>query len=99
MENENAVKIKESKPKQKKKKGKIAQVYALHQKGNTVREIAEKMRLNERVVRAYIWRLANREKYSALLKRYFEKKRGKEKPAAEDIEKPVEAEKSEKKKK
>ena len=77
MENEKVARAKESKPKRQKKKGKIAQVYALHQKGNTVKEIAEKMRLNERVVRAYIWRLANREKYRALLQRYFAKKRQK----------------------
>ena len=99
MENENAVKVKESKPRQQKKKGKISQVYKLHQKGISVKEIAEKMKLSERIVRSYIWRAANPEKYKALIKRYFEKKKGKEKPAAEGIEKPVEAEKPEKKKK
>lgn len=67
----------EDKPKQK-KKGKIAKVYELHKKGVSVKEIAEKTKLNERVVRAYIWRKENPEKYKALLNRYFSKKRQKQ---------------------
>jgi len=77
LENENAAKVKESKPKQQKKKGKIAQVYKLHQKGTNVKEISEKMNLSERVVRAYVWRIKNPEKYKALVQRYFAKKRQK----------------------
>ena len=57
-------------PKQK-KKGKVAQVYDLHQKGIGIKEIAEKMKLSERVVRSYVWRVANPEKYRELLQRYF----------------------------
>jgi DNA-binding NarL/FixJ family response regulator len=50
----------------KKKKGKIAEVYRLHQKGMSVKEIAEKMKLKESLVRAYIWRMKNPEKYRKL---------------------------------
>lgn len=63
-------------PKQK-KKGKVAQVYDLHQKGIGIKEIAEKMKLSERVVRSYVWRVANPEKYRELLQRYFAKKKQK----------------------
>jgi len=69
-------KVEQKKPKQK-KKGKIAKVYRLHQKDIPVKEIAEKMDLKERVVRAYIWRMKNPEKYKALVKRYFDKKKAK----------------------
>lgn len=72
----------------KKAKGKIAKVYALHQKGKTVKEIAEKLGLGERVVRSYIWRKQNPSKYAELLKRYFEKKKIK---AASDEQKKEEA--------
>jgi hypothetical protein len=47
----------------------------LHQKGVDVKEIAEQMKLKETVVRSYVWRAANPEKYKALLQRYFAKKR------------------------
>jgi SOS response regulatory protein OraA/RecX len=81
LENENAsAKVKEGKPRQQKKKGKIAQVYKLHQKGVSANDIAEKMKLNERVVRSYIWRMKNPEKYKELLKRYFEKRKQKTSP-------------------
>jgi predicted transcriptional regulator len=62
------------KPKRK-KKGKVAEVYALHQKGVKVKEIAEKMKISERIVRSYIWRAKNPEKYKKLLERYYEKKK------------------------
>lgn len=79
MENEVVHEEDESKPKrQRKKKGKIAQVYKLHQKGESVKDIAEKMNLSERIVRAYIWRSANPEKYKVLLNKYFAKKRHKQ---------------------
>jgi DNA-binding NarL/FixJ family response regulator len=39
--------------KKRKKKGKVAEVYAMHQKGVSVKEIAEKMKLNERIARAF----------------------------------------------
>ena len=67
----------EKKPK-KKKKGKIAEVYRLHQKGVSVKDIAEKMKLKESVVRAYIWRTKNPEKYKELVKRWYDKKKAKE---------------------
>ena len=57
-----------------KKKGKIAKVYRLHQEGVSVKEIAKRMKLKENVVRSYIWRKKNPEKYKALLKRYYDKK-------------------------
>jgi len=66
----------EEKPKQK-KKGKIVRVFELHKKGVSVKEIAEKTKLSERVVRAYIWRKKNPEKFKALLNRYFSKKKQK----------------------
>jgi predicted transcriptional regulator len=64
--------------KQGKKKGKIAQVYKLHQKGLSAKEIASKLKINERLVRAYIWRMKNPEKYKALLNKYFARRRQKE---------------------
>jgi DNA-binding NarL/FixJ family response regulator len=70
-------KNKEQKPK-KKKKGKIAEVFRLHQKGVSVKDIAEKMKLKESVVRAYIWRTKNPEKYQKLVKRWYDKKKAKE---------------------
>jgi hypothetical protein len=80
LENEKAEVAAEAKQKKpnKKKKGKIAQVYKLHQKGVSVKEIAEKMKLSERIVRSYIWRMKNPEKYRALLQRYFAKKKQKQ---------------------
>jgi hypothetical protein len=36
------------------------------------------MKLSETIVRSYIWRAANPEKYKALLQRYFAKKRQKQ---------------------
>jgi predicted transcriptional regulator len=79
LEKENApAKVEEPKPKQKKKKGKIRRVYEMHQKGVSVKEIAEKMKISERVVSSYIWRAANPEKYKELLNRYFAKKREKQ---------------------
>jgi hypothetical protein len=64
------------KPRQK-KKGKVAEVYAMHQKSANVKEIAEEMKLGERVVRSYIWRAHNPKKYRSLPKRYHEKKKQK----------------------
>ena len=70
-------KTQEKKPKQKKKR-KIAEVYRLHQKGVSVKDIAEKMKLKESVVRAYVWRMKNPEKYKELVKRWYDKKKAKE---------------------
>jgi DNA-binding NarL/FixJ family response regulator len=65
-----------AKPKQKqKKKSKVEQVYQMSQKGASVKEIAEKMTLSEKIVRSYLWRAKNPEKFRALLKRYNEKKK------------------------
>ena len=89
MKNENgdvSPKNQEKKPK-KKKKGKIAEVFRLHQKGVSVKDIAEKMKLKESVVRAYIWRMKNPEKYKELVKRWYDKKKAKaesEKPKEEE---------------
>lgn len=80
-----------------KKEGKIAKVYRLSQEGVSVKEIAEKTKLNERLVRSYIWRMQNPQKYKALVDRYFEKKKGKEVLATEAERKPVEAQKKERK--
>jgi len=60
-----------------KKKGKIAEAHTLHQKGVGVKEIAQKMKLSERIVRNYIWRAKNPQKYKKLLARYYEKKKQK----------------------
>lgn len=74
MENEREpAKVEE--PKTKKRKGKIAKVFKLHQEGKSAKEIAEKMKIKETLVRSYIWRAANPEKYAELLKRYFAKKK------------------------
>jgi DNA-binding CsgD family transcriptional regulator len=56
-------------------RAKVEQVYQMRQKGASVKEIAEKMKLSERVVRSYIWRAKNPDKYRVLLKRYHEKKK------------------------
>lgn len=80
--------VPEETPQKKKTKGKIEKIFELHQKGKTVKEIAEKMKLSERVVRSYVWRKQNPSKYAELLKRYFEKKKIK---AAGDEQKNKEA--------
>ncbi len=59
------------------KKGKIAEVNNLAHKGSSVKEISEKMGLSERVVRAYLWRAKNPEKFKKLLDRYNEKRKKK----------------------
>jgi orotate phosphoribosyltransferase-like protein len=61
-----------------KKEGRIAKAHRLSQEGLKPKEIATKMKLNIRIVRAYIWRAKNPEKYQALLKRYHEKKKSKQ---------------------
>ena len=58
-----------------KKKGKVADVYAMYKKGLSIDQIYEKTKLSKRIVRSYIWRAANPAKYQALLKRYYEKKK------------------------
>jgi hypothetical protein len=62
-------------PKTKKRKGKIAKVFKLHKEGKSAKEIAKKMKIKETLVRSYIWRAENPEKYAELLKRYFAKKK------------------------
>jgi predicted transcriptional regulator len=85
------------KTKQKKKKGKVAQVYAMHQKGVSVKEIAEKMKLSQQIVRSYIWRAKNPQKYKKLLNRYFAKR--KQKAENEKIKALVQKQKQESKEK
>ena len=70
MENENKPKLK--------KMGKVAKVFKLCEEGKSIKEIGDKMKLSERVVRSYIWRAKNPEKYRELLKRYFAKKKQKQ---------------------
>lgn len=82
--------------KSKKKRGKIARVFKLHQEGKSVKEIAEKTALSERIVRSYVWRMKNPEKYRSLLKRYYSKKRQKDSEAKTAEKKPVEAVEKEK---
>jgi hypothetical protein len=65
----------QGKPKEK-KKGKVQQVWEMRQKGKTVKDIAKKTGLSERIVRSYIWRAKNPEKYKALMERYYAKKKG-----------------------
>jgi predicted transcriptional regulator len=62
----------------KKKKGKIAKVEKLHKEGKTVKEIAAEMGIAERIVRSYIWRAENPDKYHELLKRYYAKRKAKQ---------------------
>jgi hypothetical protein len=99
LKNEEETVSEEKQPKKakQKRKGKIAQVYNLHQKGTSVKEIAEKMNLKETIVRSYIWRAANPEKYKSLVDRYFRKKKEKEKSLAKAENKPAETEKTERK--
>lgn len=80
MQNQNRKELKAENQKQKtkqEKKGKVAEVYSMQQKGASVKEIARKMKLDERIVRSYIWRAKNPQQYRALLKRYYEKKKAK----------------------
>jgi len=77
MENEKTAETVLPKKSGKKKRGKVAKIYKMHQEGKSVKEIAEKTGTNERLVRSYIWRASNPEKYRQLLQRYFEKKRQK----------------------
>lgn len=63
--------------KPKKKESRVSRVYRLYKSGLKPKQIAAKMKLSERVVRSYIWRAANPDKYKALLQRYFERKRQK----------------------
>ena len=67
--------IKQIKPKKKKKEGKIQQVWDMQQKGVSVKDIAKKTGQSERVVRSYIWRAKNPEKYKILLSRYLVKRK------------------------
>jgi ribosomal protein S6 len=60
------------------KEGRVAKAYRLSQEGLKPKEIAKKMKLDERIVRSYIWRAKNPEKYKELLKRYHEKKKAKQ---------------------
>jgi hypothetical protein len=61
----------------KKKEGKIQQVWEMSQKGISVKDIAKKTVLKEQIVRSYIWRKRNSEKYKALLSRYQKKRKEK----------------------
>ncbi|MGD0496739.1 MAG: hypothetical protein ABSB28_12010 [Candidatus Bathyarchaeia archaeon] len=72
-------KIEEPKTKRK-KKGKILRVCQMHTKGASVEEIAQKLDISPRLVRSYLWRGLNPEKYRALLQRYFTKKKETAKP-------------------
>jgi len=69
-------KTEQTKP-EKKKEGKIQQVWEMNQKGSSVKDIAKKTGLTEKVIRSYIWRKQNPEKFKALLKRYQEKRKKK----------------------
>jgi hypothetical protein len=74
LENESVpAKVEKLEPKQK-RRGKIAKVYKLHQEGLSTKEIAEKMKLKETIVRSYVWRSAHRQEYKQLLERYYQKK-------------------------
>ena len=46
-------------------------------KSVSVKGIAQKMKLSESIVRSYIWRAKNPEKYKTLLELYFEKRKQK----------------------
>ncbi len=61
-----------------KKEGKIRTAFILRNKHEmTVKDIAEALEISERTTRAYQWRVKEPEKYKALLKRYFDKKKAK----------------------
>lgn len=75
----------------KKKKGKIARVAKMLKDGMSIQEVAEKMGLSQRVVRAYKWRAENVEKYKALLGRYYSKK--KQRKEIEEVKQTVDEQK------
>lgn len=76
LENEK-VQAEQAKPKRK-KKGKIAKVFRMFQKGLSIKEMSEKTGLSQQVVRSYKWRTENPEKYRALLNRYYTKRKQKQ---------------------
>ena len=61
-----------------KKEGKIRAAYILNKEhGMAPADIAEAFSITRRTVHAYIWRVGNPEKFNALLKKYYERKRQK----------------------
>jgi len=61
-----------------KKEGKIRTAFILRNKHEmAIKDIAEVLEVSQRAIRAYLWRVKEPEKYKALLKRYFDKKKTK----------------------
>ena len=60
-----------------KKKGKIAKVNKMFKDGLSIADIAKKTGLSQQVVRAYKWRVENPEKYKAMIRRYFARRKQK----------------------
>lgn len=52
-------------------------VFSNGKEGKSVREISEEIGISERLVRSYLWRAGNPEKYKALLAKCFAKKKRK----------------------
>jgi hypothetical protein len=78
MQNQNRHELKAANQKQKtkqKKRGRVAEVYELYTKGVSIKAISKRTKLDERVIRSYIWRQKNPDKFSQLLKRYQEKRK------------------------
>ena len=46
---------------------------------DAVKQLAKELKISERLVRSYLWRARNPEKFKACVDRYFEKKRAKDK--------------------
>ena len=65
--------------------------------GKTIDEISQILGIKKQLVRSYKWRAENPEKFKAMLKRYFEKRKAKK--AAEKKAKPKKAKKKAKAKK
>ena len=69
------------------KEGKVTTTFLLHQRGFKSKKIAELLGITARLANAYIWRKKNPEKYRALLKKYFDKKKAKIQAQKKEAEK------------
>jgi predicted solute-binding protein len=69
-----------NKKKKETKVQKTLRLFNKHTKGgmkpaDAVKQLAKELKISERLVRSYLWRARNPEKFKACVDRYFEKKR------------------------
>ena len=82
----------------KKKETRQEAVMRLLGEGKDIKQVAEELGIKVQLARSYKWRAENPEKFKAMLKRYFDKRKAKKaakpkkKKKAKKAEKPAEAE-------